>query len=75
LSSVSSLTSLHLVGCGKVTDEGVRTMSNLIALTSLNLCGCREVTDEGMRDVSKLITLTFLNFRSATRCPTWGCEL
>ena len=46
--------------CYKVTDTGMRAVSNLTALKSLDLSLCKNLTDETLRSVSNLSTLTSL---------------
>ena len=46
-SSLTSLTSLELCACIKVTDQGLRALSILRALTTLNLWQCPNVTAAG----------------------------
>jgi hypothetical protein len=49
LAQFTSLTSLNLYNCIKVTDKRVAALASLTALTSLNLYSCKNVTNEGAR--------------------------
>ena len=48
LGNVSSLTSLKLSRCAKLTDEGLEELARLPALTSLHLTACPKVTAKGL---------------------------
>ncbi len=56
----SNLTSLELLGCRNITDDGLKEVSKLKNLTWLNLRWCN-ITNEGLKEVSKLENLTSLN--------------
>eukprot|EP00759_Apiculatamorpha_spiralis_P017702 PhF_6_TR23814/c4_g1_i2/m.33353 len=43
-SMLTSLTSLDLCGCEKITDTGLAHLSMLTSLTSLNVCCCKLIT-------------------------------
>lgn len=61
---VTSLTSLNLSCCYKITDLGLKHISNLanfVNLTSLNLSCCDKITDSGLTHISNLANLTSLN--------------
>jgi hypothetical protein len=49
VSNLTALTSLNLIWCIMVTDEGVRAMRSPPALKFLDLSYCYKVTDEGVR--------------------------
>ena len=48
LGNVSSLTSLKLSGCARLTDKGLAELARLPALTSLHLTDCFRVTAKGL---------------------------
>ena len=48
LGNVSSLTSLKLSRCAKLTDKGLEELARLPALTSLHLTACPKVTPKGL---------------------------
>jgi hypothetical protein len=60
LSTLTTLTSLHLEGCGAVTAKQVLALSNLTGLAVLNLRCCDTVTAEGLRALSSLTALSTL---------------
>jgi hypothetical protein len=45
LTSLTALTSLNLVGCREVSDDGMRALAGLATLTSLSLSRCEKLTD------------------------------
>ena len=48
LGNVSSLTSLKLSGCARLTDKGLAELARLPALTSMHLTACPRVTAKGL---------------------------
>jgi hypothetical protein len=46
VSSLTALSTLHLLRCPNVSAEGLRALSYLTALTNLKLAGCDNVTSE-----------------------------
>jgi hypothetical protein len=61
------LQSLYLSECEKITDEGVRCLSNSPALKELYLDDCRRITDVALRHLSGLKTLIRIDL---TYCNT-----
>jgi hypothetical protein len=69
-----AVTSVNLVCCSNVTDEGLRAVSSLPALTSLDLANCTKVTDEGLRAVRSLAALTFLDLAGCDKVTAAGVQ-
>ena len=64
----STLESLDISGCMKITDEGVLGMSNFVHLTSLKLDGCINIEDEPLKKVfASCTTLVHISLRSLPR--------
>jgi len=62
-SLLPALTTLNLVDCREVTNEGVRAVSTVPALTYLSLAMCDKITNEGVLALSSLPALTHLDLR------------
>lgn len=62
----SSLTSLTLTGCSKLTDEGLAALAAVLGpqLQDLGLPGCRGVTDAGVGALQVATNLRTLNLAS-----------
>jgi hypothetical protein len=58
--------------CYKVTDKGMRAVSNLTALKSLDLTCCGNLTDETLRSVSNLSALTSLSLHGFSKLTDEG---
>jgi len=54
LASMTTLTSLSLANCKKITDEGLKQIGKLTSLEKLDLRGCQGITDEGLSALSAL---------------------
>jgi hypothetical protein len=64
----STLESLDISGCMKITDEGVLGISNFVHLTSLKLEGCINIEDEPLKKVFASCTmLVHVSLRSLPR--------
>ena len=75
LGHVSSLTSLDLAGCDKITDSGLKNLGrHLSSLTSLNLRGCRLITDAGLKELLDMAFLTSLNMSHCYNITDAGLE-
>jgi hypothetical protein len=61
VSSLTALTTLYLKGSGKVTDEGLQTLSSLSALTTLNLRSCGRVTAAAKQALRTVPNLTIVD--------------
>jgi hypothetical protein len=75
--SIASLTSLDLSYNSKVSDKGLRALSDYYfnccnTLTSLNLTYCISVTDKGLRAVSNIPALTSLNLTNCRKVSDEG---
>ena len=70
LSRLTTLTELHLESCPSVTDEQVRSVSNLAGLTFLNLGNCQNQTGSGLG--SSLASLTKLNLHGIEEITAAG---
>jgi len=81
---------LELACCTHLTDEGLRSLSNLPMLATLNLTWCRQITDRGIKALTALPALTSLQMleinitsagiKSLAAIPTltnldlWACQ-
>ena len=75
---MTTLTSLRLAVCYKITDEGgLKELGKLSSLTSLSLVSCYKITDEGLKEqLGKLSSLTSLSLAPCLRITaTGGLEL
>jgi hypothetical protein len=61
VSSLTSLKTLNLTKCCKLSDEGMRAVSSCTSLTSLNFSYNNKVTNVGLRELRGLTALTELN--------------
>lgn len=61
-----SLEQLSLQDCYKITDDGLRHLSEgLHNLKSLNLSFCASITDSGLKHLARMVSLRELNLRSS----------
>jgi len=71
----TSLTSLQLTGCNKLSDAGLSELSGMAGLTSLDLTGCVRVRGTSLRALSSNLTaLTHLNLSGWTRLSEAALE-
>jgi hypothetical protein len=70
----SSLNSLNLTLCEKVTDTGLSYFANLPALATLSVQKCVEITDAGLRSIARVSTLTFLDLSHCTKITDEGVK-
>ena len=83
----TSLTSLNVRNCEKLTDEAIKAVATLTELRALRIFGCRKLTDESIKALAgcaKLTTLdttnTFRQVFKASRSvasgnPTFGTSI
>src|SRR5690348_3459724 len=57
----TTLTSINLSGCTRITDKSIKYLAKLKNLTNLNLSDCTLITDAAIKDLSKLQNLTTLD--------------
>lgn len=72
LAKISSLTSLSLINCIRVTNVGVQSLSKLHNLSSLSLRGCRNLTSTGLEALKQNYALTSLNLYGCIRLTNTG---
>jgi F-box/leucine-rich repeat protein 14 len=54
------LQTLHLDGCDKITDAGLRSLASLQQLQELNLSQCDKITDHGLVQIAEIKQLQTL---------------
>lgn len=55
------LTTLNLMGCTKITDQGCRNLAKIASLRNLNLKYCDQITDEWIEELVSKLSLSQLN--------------
>eukprot|EP00759_Apiculatamorpha_spiralis_P022227 PhF_6_TR26547/c4_g2_i8/m.38387 len=70
--TLTSLISLDLHCCYRITDAGVAHVSRLTSLTSLSLRCCNLITDAGLKHIETLTLLTSLDLSSCHRITDAG---
>jgi hypothetical protein len=73
VSTCTALTTLNLIGCRELTDEGLRAVSSITALTELNL-GCSNVTDHTLLAMRNIRTLTSLDLTECENVTAAGVQ-
>lgn len=74
LAKMSSLTSLSLINCLRVTNVGIQSLSKLQNLSSLSLKGCRNLTSTGLEALKENHALTSLNLYGCVRLANNGLQ-
>merc|ERR1712118_233769 len=57
----TSLNSLNLRNCEKLTDEAIKALATLPELSTLRIFGCRKLTDESIKALAACAKLTTLD--------------
>src|SRR5690348_11291200 len=63
----TTLTSINLSECTRLTDKSIKYLAKLKNLTTLNLTSCFQITDAAIKDLSQLQNLTTLNLTGCNR--------
>merc|ERR1712153_133313 len=63
----TSLTSLNVRNCEKLTDEGIKAVAMLTELSTLRIFGCRKLTDESVKALAGCATLSTLDTTNTLR--------
>jgi hypothetical protein len=72
VAKMSTLTSLSLINCLRVTNTGIQSLSKLVNLSSLSLRGCRNLTSVGLEALKQNQALTSLNLYGCIRLTNNG---
>ena len=73
LSRLKKLTTLKLINCMKITDEGLQQLTQL-NLTILDLTGCRRIGNVGLQYLSQLHNLTHLDLTGCHKIGNAGLQ-